>query len=139
MPRPCDVARNWRQIARDGGVLLALLINILNLLKLRAVVHENDIELRLQVTLERIALENALEAAEHLERPVNGSDGLERHVNERLQVLLQLANLYVELNIVTVKFVVLKVQKVVALALEILDDLPETSCDELHALQLAVG
>jgi hypothetical protein len=89
VPRPGDVARHGRQVPRDGRVRLVLLVQLLHLLQLLAVVLEDDVQLRVQVALEALSLQDALKLAQQLQRVLDGGDVLEAQVDEVLQRRLQ--------------------------------------------------
>eukprot|EP00968_Pinguiococcus_pyrenoidosus_P007308 scaffold486_cov254-Pinguiococcus_pyrenoidosus.AAC.1 len=137
--RPRDVAADRRQVPRDGRVVLLLLIELLDLLQLLAVVEEDDVELGVQVALERLALQDGLELVQQLEAVLDGRDVLEALVDELLEAALQVADLHVELDVVAVELVVVVVQQVVAAQLEVLDDRVEHVDELLDAFQLVLA
>mmetsp|Transcript_25632 Transcript_25632/g.73751 ORF Transcript_25632/g.73751 Transcript_25632/m.73751 type:complete len:268 (+) Transcript_25632:816-1619(+) len=116
--RPCDVARDGREVPHDGRRGLALLVLVLHLVQLQAVVVEDHRELRLQIGAKVLALQDALQLVEKLQGCLDGRDRLEGCVDELTQAVLQLRDLHIEVHVVTVKPMLLEVQHVVFLSLE---------------------
>ena len=116
--RPRDVARDGRQVARDGWRVLVFLVQVLDRLELAAVRLEDERHLAVQVLAHGLALQDEVEltregedaeslvlvraaaaaaaAAAHLgeeaQRRVDRRDGREAQVDELLQLQLQLAD-----------------------------------------------
>mmetsp|Transcript_2860 Transcript_2860/g.7980 ORF Transcript_2860/g.7980 Transcript_2860/m.7980 type:complete len:422 (+) Transcript_2860:3481-4746(+) len=137
--RPGDVPGHRRQVAhqRRGG--LALLVLVLDLVELQPVVVEDHRELRLQVGPQALALQDALELVQELQRGLDGGDGLEGLVDELPEVALQVRDPHVEFHVVAVEAVVVEVEEVVALDLELLQDLLEGPHQGLHAVEAVLG
>ena len=104
-----------------------------------AVVDEDEAQLRVQLGLEGLALEDALEPVQQVERVPDGRDVLEGAIDELLHPLLEVRDAHVELDVVTVERVVGVVQEAVVLGAEVALDGRELLHERLHPLQLVLG
>ena len=94
MAGPSDVTRHWGQVAGNRRIVFFLLVQLLHLLQLLTVVLEDDVQLRIQVTLQALALEDGLELLQQTQGVLDGCDVLEILVDKTLQTSLQLSDLY---------------------------------------------
>mmetsp|Transcript_17790 Transcript_17790/g.60027 ORF Transcript_17790/g.60027 Transcript_17790/m.60027 type:complete len:645 (-) Transcript_17790:418-2352(-) len=138
MAAPRDIPGHRRQVPRDGRVVLLRLVQLLDLLEFDAVVLEDDVELGVEVALQRLPLQDGLELVQQIERILDGGDVLKRLVDKMLQQRLQVRDLDVELDVVPVELVVVVVEQVVPLLPEVAHDGVEVVDELLHALELVV-
>ncbi len=101
-------------------------VQFLHLLQLEAVVLKNDVELRVHVAFEVLALQDGLELAQQIQTLLDAGDALEAFVDEMLELGLQIGNFDVELNVVSVELVVVKIQQVVIFGAKLPKDVLET-------------
>jgi hypothetical protein len=74
--------------------MLLLLVQLLHLLQLLTVVLEDDVQLRVQVALEALTLQDGLKLLQQAQRVLDGGDVLEVLVDELLQAGFQLGDLH---------------------------------------------
>ena len=73
--------------------MLLLLVELLDLLELDAVILKNDVELRVEVALQRLALEDRLERRQQPQAIFDGRDVLKTLVDEVLERAFQVRDL----------------------------------------------
>jgi hypothetical protein len=136
--RPGDSAGYGRQVTDNWWLLLILLIVVLDLLDLVSVLVEQESVFRLKTVLEGRSVQDALELAEQEERVRNVSNVREVLVDVLLEEGLNIRNINVELNEVSVKLIVSVLEELVVLALELLNIILEDKKDGLDVLQVVL-
>jgi hypothetical protein len=121
MARPGDSAGDRGQISHNWWLLLVLLVIVLDLLDLVTVLLEEQVVLGLEAVLERRSVEDALELAEESEGDNQVGDVGELLVNVVSEVSLDVGDVNVEFDEISVELVVTVLQESVVLALELLD------------------
>ena len=138
MARPGDSTGDRGQVSNHWWLFLVSLIVILDLLDLLTVLLEQVVVLGLEAGFERVSVENALEFSEETERINDGGDAGERLVDVVLEEGLDVGDIDVELNKVTVESVVSVLQESVVLVLELGHVLVEGVQDGLDVLQVVL-
>mmetsp|Transcript_14323 Transcript_14323/g.34907 ORF Transcript_14323/g.34907 Transcript_14323/m.34907 type:complete len:222 (+) Transcript_14323:3726-4391(+) len=138
LPRPHDVSGDGGRVTWQAGGVLVLFVDLLHRVQIQAVVLEDDHVLVVQVLLERLALQDALELAQQVQRVLRAGDVLERAVDEPLQRHLQVVDVDVELEEIAVELVLGVVQQIVGLALEVVGDFEKVLDHLLEAIDVRV-
>mmetsp|Transcript_13186 Transcript_13186/g.38881 ORF Transcript_13186/g.38881 Transcript_13186/m.38881 type:complete len:307 (+) Transcript_13186:3818-4738(+) len=139
LPRPHDVARDWRCVAHMRRARLELLVGAHHRLEVGVVMLKNGRHLGVKIVLQALTLQDLAELHEHLQRRFGRRDVLKRRVNIRLQRRLELVNVGKKFEIVTIELVGGKVEEVVRLALEIGDHREEIVHQPIHPLEVVLG
>ena len=138
MARPGDGTGYGGQVTHDGWALLVTLVVVLDLLDLSAVLGKEKVIFGLEAILERVAVEDRLEFSEKSQTVNNIGDVGEVLINVFLQLGLNVRNIDVELNKVTVKTVILVLEQAVSLALELDNVSVEDLKDRLDVLKVVL-
>mmetsp|Transcript_23248 Transcript_23248/g.48265 ORF Transcript_23248/g.48265 Transcript_23248/m.48265 type:complete len:321 (-) Transcript_23248:1451-2413(-) len=136
--RPGDVTGDGGKVARNWGIMLLFLVKLLDRLKLHPVILEDDVELGVKVRLKGLTLKNCLKLVKQVEGLLDGNDVLEGLVDELLKGTLKVRDANIELDIITVKLVVVVVKEVVRLGAELLLNLVETIDERFHPLKFVL-
>jgi hypothetical protein len=121
MAGPCNCASNRRQIAHNWWLLLVTLIVRLDFLNISSIGVEESDEISSEARSQGITAQNCFKLAQKTEGINNVGDIFEFALNILLEHGLDVRDLNVEFNEITVKSVFLVVEETVVLALELGD------------------
>jgi hypothetical protein len=136
--RPGDGSRDGRQVTDNWWLLLVLLVVVLDLLNLVSVLLEEQVVFGLEAILERRSVEDALELAEETERVNNVGNVGEVLVDVVLEEGLNVRDVDVKFDEITVEAVVTVFEETMVLRLELLDVSSEDIKDGLDVLKVVL-